>query len=90
MEIMGRVQNVVTPEKGRLNDTTGELYKNKKSATTPAKRFVFPGFRARFWLTLFAATVLFRGVLPTWAQESSNIVKTESSDTAKPSRSLQT
>ena len=84
MEIMGRVQNVVTPEKGRLNDTTGELYKNKKSAITSAKRFVFHGFWARLWLTLVAATLLFRGVLPTWAEESSNIVKTESSDTAKP------
>jgi hypothetical protein len=27
MEIMGRVQNVVTPEKGRLNDTPGSSLK---------------------------------------------------------------
>lgn len=85
MEIMWRVQNVVISEGGRgFNDTTEEFYKNKKSAFTSAKRFVWHGFRARLWLTLVATTVLFGRVPPSWAQESSNIVKTESSNTAKP------
>jgi hypothetical protein len=85
MKIMGRVQNAAIPEAGReFNNNTEELPKNKKSAFTSAKRFAW--HRARLWLTLVATTVLFGGVLPTWAQESSNIVKTESSATAKPAQ----
>ena len=85
MEIMGRAQNVATPEKDQeRDDTPGEFYKSKKSAMASATRFVRRGFQARLLLALVATAALFRGVLPTWAQESSNIVKTESSEAAKP------
>jgi hypothetical protein len=87
MKLMGQVQNVVIPEGSwDHDDTTEDLHKNKKNAITLAARFVCHGFRARLWLTLVAATVLFAGVLPTWAQESSNIVKTESSNAAQPAQ----
>jgi hypothetical protein len=72
VEIMGRVQNAVIPEAGRgFKNTIEDLHKNKKRALLSANRFVWHGFRARLWIVSVAMSLMCLGVLPTWAQDSS-------------------